>query len=412
MRAGAARGIPRIMDLRGTYKGGGGPDKTVLNSAAQHDPERVHVLVTYLRRPDDREFQIPEMASKLGINYVDLCDRSMLDLRCLRELAALVDRHKLELVHSHDEKTLLYAFILRLMRPGLRIIHTCHSHAVMRRGEFSSLAAYLKFKARQKLQIRLMKQHMKPIITVSNDTRDRLTASGLDEGQVAVLHNGIDTTVWRRTGSRGVLREELGLAEDAFLVGTVARITPEKDLNTFYEVARRVASEFPRVRFVVVGDGYGDELERARLDVARLGLADLVHFTGHRNDLRDVYASFDVFLMTSVTEGLPNTLLEAMALGVPCVSTNVGGIPELLYDGEGGYLASAGDAEELARRVLQLLRSDRLRERFSRECRDRIERHFSFGLRVRVMEDYYEWFAGCGTCPEQDDAAKELGHAR
>src|SRR5689334_18823470 len=66
--------IPRVMDLRGTYKGGGGPDKTVLNSAAQHDPERVHVLVTYLRQPWDHEFQIPEMARQLGINYVDVYD--------------------------------------------------------------------------------------------------------------------------------------------------------------------------------------------------------------------------------------------------------------------------------------------------------------------------------------------------
>uniref|UniRef100_C6DZW6 Glycosyl transferase group 1 n=1 Tax=Geobacter sp. (strain M21) TaxID=443144 RepID=C6DZW6_GEOSM len=402
------QGVPRVMDLRGTYKGGGGPDKTVLNSAAQHDPARVYVLVTYLRQPDDHEFQIPEMAKKLGIDYVDLCDGSTLDLACLRGLAALLDRHQLEVVHAHDDKTLLYAYILRLMRPGLRILYTCHSHAVMLREDFRSLAAYLKFRARQKLQIWLMCQYLKPVITVSNDTRDRLVANGVDEGGVAVLHNGIDTSVWQRAGSTPVLRDELKIGEGGLLVGTVARITPEKDLGTFYEVARRVALELPEVRFAIVGDGYGDELEQARGEVARLGLEKVVHFTGHRNDLRDVYVSFDVFLMTSVTEGLPNTLLEAMALGVPSVSTDVGGIPELLQDGEGGYLAPAGDAEKLARRVLELLGSADLRERFSRQCRERIERHFSFGRRVRLMEDYYHWFAGCGNRPDQEAATEEL----
>ncbi|GAW65964.1 glycosyl transferase family 1 [Geoanaerobacter pelophilus] len=401
------QGVPRVMDLRGTYKGGGGPDKTVLNSAAQHDPARVYVLVTYLRQPGDHEFQIPEMAKKLGIDYVDLCDGSTLDFACLRGLAALLDRHQLELVHAHDDKTLLYAFILRLMRPGLRILYTCHSHAMLKREDFSSLAGYLKFRARQRLQIWLMQHYLWPVIAVSNDTRDRLVTNGLDESAVAVLHNGIDTSVWRRAGSTPVLRRELGIGEGGLLVGTVARITPEKDLDTFYEVARRVSQELPGVRFVIVGDGYGDELDRARREVARLGLEEVVHFTGHRNDLRDVYVSLDVFLMTSVTEGLPNTLLEAMALGIPSVSTSVGGIPELLYDGEGGYLAPAGDAQELARRVLELLQSAKLRERCARECRERIEGHFSFARRVRLMEDYYHWFAGSGELPDPAAAMGE-----
>ena len=411
MKPRETQGVPRVMDLRGTYKGGGGPDKTVLNSAAQHDPERVHVLVTYLRQPHDHEFQIPEMARRLGIEYLDLYDRSTLDWGCVRRLGEIISEHRLSVVHAHDDKTLLYAWLLKLTRPGLRILYTCHSHAVQERGDFSSLSGYLKFRARQKLQIFLMCRFLKPVLTVSNDTKSRLVQNGLTEQGVAVLHNGIDTAVWQRGGGVPVLRKELGIPEDGFLVGTVARITPEKDLDTFYEVARRVTAQNPKARFVIVGDGYGDELERARLDVARLGLAGVVHFTGHRNDLRDVYLSFDVFLMTSVTEGLPNTLLEAMALGVPSVSTDVGGIPELLKDGEGGYLAPAGAAEELARRVLELLQSAALRERCSRQCRERIENHFSFDRRVRLMEEYYAWFAGCGERPEPEPARGALGHA-
>lgn len=404
-------GIARVMDLRGTYKGGGGPDKTVLNSAAQHDRSRVHVLVTYLRQPHDREFRIPEMAGKLRIDYVDLYDRSTLDWGCLRRLRGLLDEHRLDVVHAHDDKTLLYAWLLKLARPGLRILYTCHSHAQGRREEFPSLFGYLKFLARQRVQIFLMRRYMKPVLTVSDDTKSRLVRNGLPPADVAVLHNGIDTSLWRREGSTPVLRRELAVPEHGFLVGTVARITPEKDLDTFYRVAELVAARLPEARFVIVGDGYGDELERARLEVARLGLQGTVLFTGHRNDLRDVYASFDLFLMTSVTEGLPNTLLEAMALGVPAVSTEVGGIPELLVHGEGGYLAPAGAAGELARQVLELLADTRLRERFSRQCRERIESRFCFARRVRLMEDYYAWFAGSGALPTPETTRRALGHA-
>src|SRR6185369_10249857 len=192
--------IPRVMDLRGTYKGGGGPDKTVLNSAVQHDPEKVYVLVTYLRQPWDREFQISEQACRLGINYVELCDGSLFDLACLQALVLLLRRHRISVLHSHDDKTLLYAWLLRLVLPGLAILHTCHSHAMQNRDQFASPSAYLAFKLRQRLKIFLMRRYLKPVLTVSRDTRARLVADGLAPDQVAVLQNGIDTRLWRRQG--------------------------------------------------------------------------------------------------------------------------------------------------------------------------------------------------------------------
>lgn len=389
----------RVMDLRGTYKGGGGPDKTVLNSAALHDPEKVYVLVTYLRAPWDKEFQIPEIAARLQINYTDLYDRSFLDPGCLWRLAALVRKHRITVVHSHDDKTLLYAWLLTLLLPGIRIMHTCHSHWVGGRDDFPSLASFLSFTSRQRVEIFLMRRHLEPILTVSSDTGRRLVANGLPAGGVTVLHNGIDTRLWSREKAVPVLRRELSLPEGGLLVGTVARITPEKDLATFYKVAALVAREFPGTRFAIVGDGYGDDLSAARREVARLGLDDTIHFTGHRTDLPDIYASFDVFLMTSVTEGMPNTLLEAMALAVPCVATAVGGVPELLQHGRGGFLAPAGAAGELARQVLTLLNSPELRTEFGAASRARIEDKFTFDRRVRLMEEYYAWFAGCGTLP-------------
>ncbi len=393
--------IPRVMDLRGTYKGGGGPDKTVLNSAAQHDPQRVHVLVTYIRQPHDHEFQIPEMARRLGINYVDVVDGSTLDRTCLKELKRLLHEHGLTVVHAHDDKTLLYAWLLKIMTPGLRIMYTCHSHAVYRRDEFDGLKAYLAFKVRQKIQIFLMKRYLTPVVTVSHDTKKRLVANGLAGIDVDVLHNGIDIDYWRRDTALPVLRGELGMSPDNILVGTVARITYDKDLPTFYRVAEEVVRRNANVIFVIVGDGYGDELPKARAEVASRGLEHVVRFTGHRNDLRDIYASFDLFLMTSLTEGMPNTLLEAMALGVPSVSTRVGGVPELLEDGKEGFLAPVGDAEGLAAAILRLIQDPELLAQCGAACRERVEQHFSFSRRVRLMEDYYDWFAGSGPRPDQ-----------
>lgn len=237
-----------------------------------------------------------------------------------------------------------------------------------------------------------MQRYLKPVLTVSHDTKKRLVANGLADEDVAVLHNGIDINFWQRSAAQPVLREELRIGPGQFLVGTVARITYDKDLPTFYNVAEAVAKQNKSVTFVIVGDGYGDELPRAKEEVARRGLENVIRFTGHRNDLRDVYASFDLFLMTSLTEGMPNTLLEAMALGVSAVSTNVGGIPELLEDGVGGYLSPVGDFAGLAGHVIRLLQDPELLTRCGNASRACFETKFSFKNRVRKMEEYYDLF--------------------
>lgn len=386
----------RVMDFRGTYKGGGGPDKTVLNSAALHDPEKVDVLVTYIKQPDDDEFQIPQMAAERNLKYVDLIDHGRFDLKCLFGLRKLIKQNRIQVLHTHDDKTLLYGVALRLIVPGLRLLHTCHSHSVYERKTFSSTVSWYKFQLRKKIQLFLMKCHHKPILTVSGNTRQRLIDGGLRPDTVQVLHNGIDVDKWSRSGALKILRKELGLNDEQLLVGTVARITYDKDLPTFFAVAQKVVAEIPEAVFVIVGDGYGDELGRAKVDVEKMGLSDVVKFTGHRNDLKNIYASFDIFLMTSLTEGMPNTVLEAMALELPIVSTNVGGLPELVEDEISGLLAPVGEVTLLSEAVSKLLNDEKLRKQFAKAARKRIEQHFDFANRVKCMEDLYLRFAGKG----------------
>lgn len=383
----------RVMDFRGTYKGGGGPDKTVLNSAALHDPEIIDVLVTYIKQPDDDDFQIPQMAAERGLNYVDLVDRGAFDLKCLFGLRRLIKQHRIQVLHTHDDKTLLYGAALRLFVPGLRLLHTCHSHAIYGHETFSSTLSWYKFQLRKKILLFLMKCHHKPILTVSENTRQRLIASGLTPATVQVLHNGIDIDKWSRRGARKVLRKELGLTGDQLLVGTVARITYDKDLPTFFAVAKQVVEKTPGTVFVIVGDGYGDELEQAEAEVEQAGLSDVIKFTGHRTDLKNIYASFDLFLMTSLTEGMPNTVLEAMSLELPVVSTNVGGLPELVEEGVSGLLTPVGDVAALSGAVIRLLNDLTQRQVFAQAARKRIELNFDFSNRVKSMEDLYKRFA-------------------
>jgi glycosyltransferase involved in cell wall biosynthesis len=244
-------------------------------------------------------------------------------------LLKLIDAHDIELIHSHDDKTLLYGWMLKWFRPKVRIMYTCHLHSAYTRKDFDSFRGYLAFMARTRIQIFLMKQYKKPLLSVSEFTKKTLVSHGLREKDVTVLHNGIDTDQWQKNHGTPVLRNEFDQLKNALIVGTVARIDQKhKDLPTFYRVAAAVSRKWPDVRFVIVGDGHGKLLDETKKMVFDLGLKDIVFFTGHRTDLLNIYSSFDVFLMTSRTEGLPNTVLEAMSMEVPVVSTRVAGVPE------------------------------------------------------------------------------------
>lgn len=377
-------GPVRVMDIRGTYKGGGGPDKTVLNSAVLHDKTRVYVLVTYLRDPQDKEFQITEKAEKLGINYVEVLDRRVIDITCLLDLRRLILSHNLEIYHSHDDKTLLYGVLLKILIPGLKIIYTCHGNFPPQITAQNCLRHFF--------SLFLKKQHLKPIMAVSEYCRKKLSSYGINVKDIVTLHNGIDLDKWQTNSGNPVLKEELNMGLSDILVGTVARIDPQKDLHTFLKVAEIVVAHTPKIKFVIAGDGKHDELSKLKNDIKDMGLENSIILTGHRNDIHDIYASMDIFLMTSIMEGLPNTVLEAMAMQIPVVSTAVSGVPEIISDHETGFLCGIGDARGLAKSIITLIEDDVKRSTFGKQSREKIEQDFSFKDRVRKLEDMYEYF--------------------
>ena len=298
----------KVMDFRGTYKGGGGPDKTVLNSAFLHDKFKLDVRVVYIRDPRDKEFQISARARKMGLDYTEFEDRRFFDWGCICQLADFVRRERIHVLHSHDDKTSLYGFFVKLLVPTVKIVFTVHLHTPIDRNNYPSMLSYLKARFRRYTVIWLIKQYIQPVMAVSDHTRQSLADDGLPLDNSITLRNCIDVDTWKQGAGRPVLRKELALNDDAFLIGTVARIAQRhKDLPTFYQVAAKVCTQLENVRFVIVGDGHSDLLKQAQQDVHELGLAEKLYFTGHRDDLLDIYSSFDLFLMTSSTEGMPNT---------------------------------------------------------------------------------------------------------
>lgn len=371
----------RIMELRGTYKGGGGPDKTILLSAAKHDRKRFFVLVTYLRDPKDDDFQIGDMARKYGVpDYVEVLDRSMLDFRCLFQLHSLLRCHKLTIIHVHDQKTTLLGFLLKILNPRIKVMSTAHGWIVNSR--FDSL--------KKKIQLTILKSF--PLhIAVSKATENLMLDAGFRPESIKMLYNSIDINTWKRTdGSGTLLKRELGIAPEAMVIGSIGRLSQEKDLITFLRVAKNILVKFPDIIFLIVGDGKGSEIGQELLNEAKsLAIEKSLLFLGHRTDLMNIYGVLDLFLMTSLTEGLPNTVLEAMAMEVPIVSTAVGGVPEIVEHLKTGTLCNVGDVEGITKSVEELLQNSLTRDKFTANGRALILEKFSFDGRLEAIEKIY-----------------------
>jgi glycosyltransferase involved in cell wall biosynthesis len=224
---------------------------------------------------------------------------------------------------------------------------------------------------------------------------------GFPAERVAVIANGVDTQKYAPMSDATEVRRELGIASDAPVVGIVAALRPEKNHELFIEMARRVVSQLPAARFLIVGDG------PCRADLERrcreMSLESNVLFVGSRNDVPRLLAATDVFALTSHNEANPISILEAMSVGLPVVSTNVGSIHEAVSDGITGNLVPAGNGELLAARVLGLLTDLRKRRAMGTAARNSVVDAWSIESMVsgyeQLIESIYRRNSSVGSRP-------------
>lgn len=228
------------------------------------------------------------------------------------------------------------------------------------------------------------------VLAVSAEVAASIERGGLHrKTRVVTVRNGVPVEQVRAEAtSLDSLRAELGIPATSLVVGTVAVFRQQKRLGDWLEVAARIAAAREDVTFLLVG--HGPEEAALRAGVRELGLAERVRMPGFRADGRRVLALMDVCLMTSIHEGLPIVLLEAMTLAKPVVSTAVGGIPEVVEDRKEGFLTGVGEVQALAKQVLRLLDSTALRREMGQRAAQKIESQYHIRHRVRFMEERYE----------------------
>jgi glycosyltransferase involved in cell wall biosynthesis len=290
------------------------------------------------------------------------------DQRAITELTRVANRYRPDLVHTHLAKAgALGRSVARRIKAG-GVVHTFHGHVL--EGYFASPANSAFVIAERRLARRT-----DALVAVSDATRDDLLGLGIGKPeQWHVLPYGLDLApLLELDPPSGEARGRLDLPADGPIVGIVGRLVPIKNHVLFLEMAERVSAVRPDVLFVVAGDG---ELRAVLEAEAARTLGDRVRFLGWTTDLPTLYAALDIVVMTSLQEGTPVALIEALAAARPVVATEVGGVADVVEHGSNGLLAASGDAEGLAGAVLDLLADDGRRRAMGEAGRAAVaERH-------------------------------------
>jgi glycosyltransferase involved in cell wall biosynthesis len=366
----------RVLHLRDTAKICG-PAKTILETLRLNRDADIEYAVGSFGTAASNPFL--EQAAGLAPVWAFPVGRGSLPSTILA-LARRLRAEEVDLVHAHDFKTDALGLAAGRLA-GKPVVTTLHGY----------IAVSGKSRLYRALDHWLLAR-MKRVIAVSEAMASDLRARGVPSERLRVIRNGIRADRYPYGSRSGALDALMPVAPGRRIIGHVGRLSPEKGQALAIRALPAILSRVPGAFLVLAGAGPDEE--RLRRLVTELSLEGRVHFLGHRDDVTQVFAALDLLVLSSDTEGLPNVVLEAMALGVPVVATAVGGTPELVTDGLTGRLVPKGDEAALASAVVEaLLAPDRSRA-MALEARRLVEDRFVMEALVRETHRLYREILG------------------
>lgn len=363
---------PRVLHLITSFEIGG-TERQAVELLKRLNRERYDVRLAVLRNEGP-------FYSEIQAQFPDVPEfplTSFYNANALKQLARLrrlLLGEKTDILHAHDfYSSFLGAAAARLC--GVRVI-ACQRHL-----KLSDRRAH-------RAGTRLIHRLAHRILVNSEAIRDHIIGrDGASPDKIVVIKNGVVASQ-SRANSHDELCGEIGINSSSTLVGIVARLQEVKGHHYFIEAAANALRTRTDAHFVLVGDGpLRGEIERQAVE---LGIADRVHLMGDRGDVSQLVGAFDLLVLSSLHEGLPNAVMEAMSAGVPVVATSVGGTKELITDGETGYLAPPENSPALADRIVFALGDEAHRDDIVSAARRRVTTRFGIERMVESVEALYD----------------------
>ena len=358
-----------------TASSGAGAERLVLYQMKNYDRKRFNLHVITLRKGNLEG----EFGNVDKINYSCVNSKRKLSLKPIKKLLGYVNKNKIELIHTHLIEADMYGFITKLMNPKIKLICTKHDTNEFRRKIFWRLIN------------KLFSLNVNQVLAVSKSVKEFITKyEFIPPQKIKVLYNGINTNKFKISEDTKKLKQEFKLKDKDFIIGIAGRLIKQKGHRYLFKAIATLKDKIPGIKLLIVGDGeIRKELEEY---VHKLNIEREVIFLGFRKDMPALYSLMDVFCLPSEFEGFGVVLIEAMACEKPVVATKVGGVPEVVLDGETGILVPPKNPDALAQAILKLLTNPVLSKGMGQAGRIRVEKYFAIGRMVKETEKVYNNF--------------------
>lgn len=350
----------------------GGPERQIIGHI-QTSKQFRHLVVTFQEGNLENEFQ--SICTEQGIAVAAIKTSHSYQWSSVQQLRTCILEKQPALICCHGYRPLALSLLAKI---GTKIPIIAFS-----RGHTSE---NLKIRIFEFLERKLYTFADK-IIAVSQGYAEGLKKHGIEAKRIEVILNAINPDKFSSSIEKSEqTRRELGFANGDFLIATAGRLSPEKAQGDLIKAFAQLYNKHNHVRLVLCGNGpLREQLERQSVELK----CPAVHFLGHRNDLDNLMPAFDLFVLPSLTEGLPNVLLEAASCHIPIVATRVGGVPEVITDGESGLLVEPANVAQLAKAMDQYVANPELRTRYSNVAYVEIVKKFGFAEQTLRLENLY-----------------------
>jgi L-malate glycosyltransferase len=307
---------------------------------------------------------LSDHARKSGVFTYPLKVRSEFGLVSLLHLISLLKMIRPQILAFNTPKAILLGTLAsRFVPVGVRIIFRRVSFPLRKR-------RFTRFKYTWGIDC---------IVAISKSICSQLQIGGLSASKIRIVYEGIDLSLYRQNTGRKLRRPE-----DPVVIGTIAHLSPEKGLNFLIEAASQIPDVNKRLRFVIVGSGHC--LQELKALAQTKSLQDIFQFAGFHTNIFNYLKAFDIFVLPSLSEGLSSAILEAMANSLPIIATDVGGIPELVQNGDGGLLVAPADPAALACAIQHLADNPEIAQRMGLRGRQLVEERFTLDRKILETE--------------------------
>jgi len=348
-----------------------GAENVMVQLAKELCSLKYKVYVGILGNTQGSHREAAQEAEKHGLNVEIFRCNGKLDIKTIFRIRQYIKHNGISIVHSHGYKSNFYS-ILASARMNIKKVTTCHNW----------LGDDLKMRFYTRLDKALLNRFDR-VVVVSNDLRDKISKKAASQDKVIVINNGVDIDKFKFASRDSEIKESMGLREGEPVIVSIGRLTEEKGLIYLIKAFVKIVSEYPRAKLLIVGDGpLRSFLE---LEIKSLELENNVIFAGIRNDIPEILAMANVFVLPSLEEAMPMALLEAMAAKSPIVATGVGAISNIIKDRYSGLIVEPKDPFALSRSILCLLQNKDMARSFGENSYNSVKNNFSAN---RMAQEY------------------------